>query len=331
MKTSLAVKLTPPKDDSFKQYLNKSLYDPFVIDLHDCTLMQVVQACIKSKSKMHRGYRQALGSLVYNLNQIESQYGLTLMPIQVTDVFWEYFIAFCQDKGMKASSINTICNQLRAVLNWAVKHNARVSSTYTDFRVPRVRNAEIALTADEVSRIAYFDIDRFYAGKRKDFRENMHRVRDMFVLSCGLGQRHSDMVRIDASCFERNIFKITQQKTGNLAVVDIDKFSVDPKTIYKILEKYNYKAPYTASIGNYNYALHRLMRDIGLTESIRQETREDGKMVAKSIPKWEMITSHTARRTFATVNVIRGYNIHMIKKATGHSDLRSLDRYVCDE
>jgi len=325
------VRPTMPELTGFKAYLSKSLYDPFVLDLKDASLMQIVNACIKAKSKMHRGYRESLGSLIYNLQSIEAAYGIQLMPMQVTDIFWEYFIAFCQGRGLKSSTVNTLCNQLRSVLNWSVKHNASVSSTYTDFRVPRVHNQEIALTADEVSRIAYFDIDLFYADRRKDYRESMHRVRDMFVLSCALGQRHSDMVRIDASCFERNIFRITQQKTGNLAVVDIDKFSVDPKTVYRILDQYNYEAPYKSTIGNYNYALHALMQDIGFTEPVRTEERVEGKLVVTNMPKWKMITSHTARRTFATVNVVRGYNIHAIKKATGHSDLRSLDRYVCDE
>lgn len=56
----------------------------------------------------------------------------------------------------------------------------------------------------------------------------------MFV-SCNLGQRFSDMIRIDKSCFDRNIFTIFQQKTGNKARVDIDKMSIDKKTTYYIL------------------------------------------------------------------------------------------------
>ena len=320
-----------PEVTGFKAYLTRSLYDPFIINLKDATLMQVIEACVKAKSKMHRNYRESLGSLIYNLQAIEAAYGITLLPLQVTDVFWGYFISFCQNRGLKASTINTLCNQLRSVLNWSVKHNATVAPTYTDFRVPMVHNQEIALTANEVSRIIYFDIDMFYAGRRKDYIERMKRIRDMFVLSVSLGQRHSDMVRIDATCFERNIFRITQQKTGNLAVVDIDKFAVDPGTVYDILERYDYKAPYPAGSGNYNYALHDLMRDIGFTEPVRLEERVAGKLVVSNTPKWKLITSHTARRTFTTVNVMRGYNIHAIKKATGHTDLRSLDKYVCDE
>ena len=102
---------------------------------------------------------------------------------------------------------------------------------------PKSKSQEIALTADEVSRIAYFDIDLFYKDKRADFIDTMKRMRDMFVLSCNLFQLYSDMVRIEPSCFDKNIFRITQQKTENTAIVNIDKYSIDPKTTYCIYFK----------------------------------------------------------------------------------------------
>ena len=54
-------------------------------------------------------------------------------------------------------------------------------------------------------------------------------------------------------------------------------------------------------------------------------------LVTENIPKWKMIASHTARRTFVTVNILRGKNIHAVKRCTGHSDLRHLEGYVRDE
>jgi hypothetical protein len=317
--------------NDFRAYLENSLRDPFTINLQDCSLMEVIHACVRSKSKLHPNYRASLGCLIFNLKTLESKYHIKLRPVQVTDVFWGYFIADCQRRGLKCSTINTMCSQLRSILNWAVKYNATVSPTYGDFRAPRARNQEIALTADDVSRIAYFDIDRYYADRRADFRNTMHRVRDMFVLSCNLYQRHSDMVRIEPSCFERNIFRITQQKTGNLAVVNIDRYAIDAKTTYRILEQYGHKAPYTGNIGNYNHYLHRLMRDIGLDDKVRQEERRNGKLEVEILPKWKLISSHTARRTAITVNVLRGHNIHAIKRCSGHTDLRVFDHYVRDE
>ena len=323
----------PPKqeDAGFRAYLVQSLCSPFVLNLENASLMDVIKTCASAKSKMHRNYRQSLGCLIHNLTALEQQYGVKLLPVQVTDIFWDYFISFCLDRGLKASTVETICNQLRSILNWAVKYNAKVSPTYADFHVAKTHNNEIALSADDISRIAYFDIDRFYANRRADFRQTMHKVRDHCVLSANLFQRYSDMVRIDPSCFERNIFRITQQKTGGLAVVNIDRYAIDAKTTYRILEKYGYKAPYTATIGNYNYYLHILMRDIGLTELVRIEERRDGQLVVKNIPKWKLISSHTARRSAITIHVLRGHNIHAIKKCSGHCDLRVLDRYIRDE
>lgn len=315
----------------FRNYLEQSLRNPFTLDLKDCSLMEVIRACIKAKSRLRPHYKDSLGCLVHNLEHLEEEFHVVLKPVQITDIFWGYFISFCQSRGLKSSTITTLCCQLRSVLNWGAKYNVTVAPTYGDFEPPKARNQEIALTADEVSRIAYFDIDRFYAKRRKDFRETMHRVRDMFVLSVQLYQRHSDMVRIGPSCFERNIFRITQQKTGNLAVVNIDKYSVEPKTAYRILEKYNYEAPYKATIGNYNYYLHILMRDIGLCDIVRIEERVGGNLIVEEVPKWKLVSSHTARRTAITINVLRGHNIHALKKCSGHCDLRHLDAYIRDE
>lgn len=319
------------QNSDFRTYLEHSLRDPFSINLSGCNLMEVIRACTRAKSRQHSNYSKNISSLVYNLTLLEEKYKTELQPIQITDIFWGYFIGFCQDRGLKNSSITTMCNQLKSILNWATRYNVTVSPTYSDFEIHKTRNQEIALTADEVSRITYFDIDRFYANKRRDFRETMGRVRDMFVLSCNLYQRHSDMVRIQPSCFERNIFKITQQKTGNLAIVNIDRYSIDAPTTYRILERYGYTAPYTADIGNYNSKLHQLMKDIGFTEDVRIEERVNGQLVVQNVPKYKLISSHTARRTAITVNVLKGHNMHSLKQCSGHTDLRIFDGYVRDE
>jgi hypothetical protein len=85
------------------------------------------------------------------------------------------------------------------------------------------------------------------------------------------------------------------------------------------------------TIGNYNYALHHLMRDVGFTDVVRLEDRVAGELRVENVPKWKMIASHSARRTFCTINVLRGNNIHAIRRASGHSDLRCLEKYIRDE
>lgn len=59
--------------------------------------MEVIHACIKSKSKLHPNYRQSISCLTYNLGILEESYRVKLYPVQITDVFWGYFIAFCEE------------------------------------------------------------------------------------------------------------------------------------------------------------------------------------------------------------------------------------------
>ena len=73
------------------------------------------------------------------------------------------------------------------------------------------------------------------------------------------------------------------------------------------------------------------MRDIGFDEPVRIEERVDGELVAFSVPKWRLISSHTARRSAISINVARGHNVHALKRCSGHTDLRCFDKYVCDE
>lgn len=314
----------------FRDYLEQSLRNPFVLDLSNMDLKTVIQACIKTKKSVSSRYGKTLSCLMYNIAYIEKTFNVTLYPVQITDIFWDMFVGTMRARGLAMSTVSTMANQLRAVLRWAQRYNARLSPSFDVIRIPPYRSQEIALSADDVSHIYHFDVDLFYADRRPQFRKRMKEVRDMFVLSCNLYQRHSDMARIDRTCFNRNMFQITQQKTGNVAKVDIDKYCIDSRTVYEILEKYNYQAPYKGDISNLNHYLKVLMKDVGLTEEIRIEEKVNGVMTTRVVPRYEMISSHTARRTAITLAMLRGVTMHEIKRCSGHSSLNMVERYIKD-
>jgi integrase len=249
------------------------------------------------------------------------------MPNQITDVFWHNFIPYLINKGLALSSIKKVCSQLRTALDWGAKYGARVAPTFDLVKIPPYSRKQIALTPDEVSQIYHFNISTI--NRKPQHLRKLERVRDMFVLSCNLGQRFSDMIRIDKTCFDRHIFTILQQKTGIAARVDIDMMSIDKNTTYKILEKYNYKSPITTDISCYDKYLKELLQYIGFKELIKRETKINGHIEVKYEEKWKLIGSHTARRTFATNNVLRGYKTSDIRRATGHKSESAFEKYIC--
>lgn len=236
---------------AFAQFMHSEASKSFSIDLTNASLVECLTVKINFKARLFPHYPKSHLCLLSHIRLIEQELGCVILPTQVGDVFYSFFISRLLDRGVKPSSIRTLV-------------------------------------------------------KRKDHRALLEKAKDMFVLSCNLGQRHSDMLRIQKKNFGRNIFTIVQQKTGHRAVVDIDKFAIDKKTTYEILEKYNYTAPYKATIGCYNSKIHELMKLAGLTEDVLLETKIQDDIKEEIFPKYKLIASHTARRTFINVNVFRG-------------------------
>lgn len=312
---------------AFGDYILNADESRFTIDLSRCNLIQIIARMISIKSKLSPNYGKQFSSLLHNLLLIQKDFKCKLMPWHVTDIFWSNFIPYCLQRGLALSTIKTLCSQLKTSVEWGARYNAKISNTYDILKIPPYSHQQIALTPDDVSRIYHFNIGTI--NRRSQYLRNMTRVKDMFVLSCNLGQRFSDMVRIDESCFDRNIFSILQQKTGTVARVDIDKMSIDRKTTYKILETYGYKAPVTGDISSYDRYIKQLLLYVGFTEKVKRECKINGYIQTKYYPKYKLIASHTARRTFATINVMRGFRISEIRRATGHRSESAFEKYIC--
>lgn len=314
-------------DSDFFSYLNNSQNNIFTLDLSNATLLEVIDELVKMKSKMSPNYAKSFSTLRLHLRGIERQFSCSLMPHQITDVFWHNFIPYLLNKGLALSSIKKVCSQLRTALDWGARHRAKIAPSFDMVKIPPYCRQQVALTPDEVSHIFHFDISTIK--RRPQHLRKLEVVRDMFVLSCNLGQRFSDMIRIDKTCFDRNIFTILQQKTGTYARVDIERMSLDRNTTYKILEKYDYKSPLTTDISGYDRYLKELLQYIGFNELVKQETKVNGHIDIKYVPKWKLIGSHTARRTFATNNILRGLKTSEIRRATGHKSESSFEKYIC--
>ena len=313
----------------FGVYLNSA--QVFTLDLANATLLEIVDEYIKFKSIQNPNSYKRFSSLIYRLKRIEEAFNCVLTPSQITDIFYNHFIAYQLDSNLALSTIESNCSQLSSILKWSTRYNCKVSPSYDEFKVSDYKTPKIALTQDEVSHIYHFDLSAI--NRRPQLIKTLEKVRDHFVLSCNLGQRYSDMIRINADCFDKNLFRIMQQKTGNKCKVDIDKYALDKKTVYKILQKYNFKAPYTATIYNYDKHLKELFMLIGgeFKELVRYEVKVNGLVIEKYKEKYKLLASHTARRTFITVNTLRGFTPTDIRMASGHKTIMSLEGYQCLE
>lgn len=243
---------------------------------------------------------------------------------------------------MKYSTIKHVKANLLTVLNWSSKYGVKLNPSYSEVDIPNYMSSKISLTPDEISHIYHFKIGvtKTYSLRmkkvvkmRKNKINTLDKVRDMFVLGCNLGQRYSDLVRISPENFKNGQFSIVQQKTGNKCFVPINSLSIDSRITFAILNKYNYHAPYTGDINNYNSYLHELLYHIGedFLEEVHLDNKINGVITRETKLRYQLISSHSARRSFATINTLRNIPRNMILRATGHSSEKAFNRYICYE
>lgn len=327
-------------NNGFREYLASSMGNMFVLDLTNSTVIECIDKMCEIKSRSHPKIKQDYRMLVNKLRSIEQQFGCTIMPAMISSVFWNHFVPFLADQKLKYSTIGHIKTNLITVLNWSSKYGVKLNPSYAEVDIPNYIPSKISLTLDEISHIYHFKIGKeetynFRQKKvvklRKNKIETLEKVRDMFVLGCNLGQRYSDLVRISPENFRNGQFSIVQQKTGNKCFVPINTLSIDSRITFAILDKYCYYAPYSGDINNYNSYLHQLLYHIGedFLDEVFMDNKINGVITRETKRRYQLISSHSARRSFATINTLRNIPRSKILRATGHSSEKAFVRYIC--
>lgn len=71
-----------------------------------------------------------------------------------------------------------------------------------------------------------------------------------------------------------------------------------------------------------------LCKRAGITDKVFCEYRKGAKTYRKSIPRYALVSSHTARRTFATNAYLAGILPARIMLITGHKTEQAFFRYI---
>ena len=164
-----------------------------------------------------------------------------------------------------------------------------------------------------------------------DLADRLSKVRDAFLIGCLTGLRYSDYSTIKPENFraiehngkEVKCLVITTQKTKQQVILPV----VNPMLI-ELLDRNGWKAPGRISNQRLNTYLKELAQLAGFTQTIEINEYRGGKHQKTSMEKWELISSHTARRSFATNAYKRGLPASEIMKFTGHTTMQSFMKYI---
>jgi integrase len=224
-------------------------------------------------------------------------------------------------KGKKGLTVNSIGKQfknLKVFLNWCFENNF-----IDQFSIKHIVNTtedvdDVFLEKEEIERLIKLNL--------KDNIER--RVRDGFILSCNTALRFGDLQSLRSSHINfkqgKGTITIQQSKTGGRKIViPINKISD------KILKRYDNNSP----IGNikipiFNTTIRELCERVNINENVVVYRTEVGEKIEYDHKKFELVSSHSGRRTFCTLKMKQGIPIDVIMSVSGHKSYKSFFRYL---
>ena len=239
----------------------------------------------------------------------------TLMTDHVGMEFCEDFIHYLRaDRSLMQNTVKGHHERLNAMLQKAMLYGYAVDNTYKEVSVPDEEVSSIFLSMTEITRIYYYEgLTRF-----------QEEIRDFFIIGCLTGPRYSDYSRLKESNFDRstNTIRIKTQKTGAVVSIPMHRF------VREILQRYDYNLPKPRGIQYFNKAIKVICKKVGINEPILWERTVGTGVVKKKLEKWEMVSSHTARRSFATNMFLQNVPTYRIMLITGHKSESSFFKYI---
>ena len=232
-------------------------------------------------------------------------------------VFYKKFVDYLTiNLKLSPNTIGKLITNLNVFLREAYEDRVTTNNTFTyrKFKTINFKSDTVYLNLTEIKEMQDLNL----TGSPR-----LERVRDMFVIGCFTGLRFSDLTNIKPENIDNGMIEIIQAKTGNPVVIPFTG------NVLEILEKYNYTMP-KISNQKFNEYLSLVAEKCKLLQKeITVNSIKGGKKIQTAIPKHKLISSHSARRSFATnENAAGDLDTGEIMTLTGHKTEKSFYKYI---
>jgi len=151
----------------------------------------------------------------------------------------------------------------------------------------------------------------------------LDRARDLFIVGTWTGLRFGDLSRVRPEHIEGVRIKVPTAKTGKEVRIPLHPH------VREILTKYEGGFPSGISNQKQNKYIKEVAALVpALQEKVMTGRTQGGKHVEAPSAKWELVTTHTARRSFATNLYQQGIPARTIMTVTGHRTERAFMGYI---
>lgn len=232
--------------------------------------------------------------------------------------WYDDFTTWCNKRGFKDNYKGKHIKTLKTFLNYALEHDLTTNRNHQKraFSVFKEDTDSIYLNLDELTAIWELDLSN---------NATKERARDLFLIGCFTGLRVSDYNNLKPSSIKEingvKMFVVKTQKTKKTVAIPMHPI------VNAILTKYD-GIPARMFDQKINQNIKEVARLTGINETIETTATISGLEVTQKHPKFELVTTHTARRSFCTNAYLMGMDSLDIMAISGHTTEKNFLKYI---
>lgn len=258
------------------------------------------------------------------LKAYETIIGRKIRLTEVDFAFHEKFIIYLRKtENLGENTIGGIIDNLKAFLRNADASGFNVNPSYKSrkFISPFNKTEDIYLNRTEIKKIKNFNFE---------FNSYLDNARDWLIIGVWTGLRVSDLLTLTKKDITDGFIDNENLKTGTPVAIPLHYHVID------ILDKRFGNFPRKISNQNFNEYIKIVAAKVGITEQTyggKMMKQKDGnnndifRKVYGDYPKYELVTSHICRRSFAT-NLYGKIDTLTIMRITGHATEKQFLQYI---
>lgn len=279
------------------------------------TLLSFAESYVTKYAADHPQKRNTWKVMFLAVNQLK-EYGIQnatdLEFSEITKAFFDEFILwlYAPPRQYSRNYVAGVIKRTKLFMQRAYEAGLHNNKQFLGVRMPEVPSDEIALFMDDLKKLSDLDLSK---------NKRLERARDLFLVGCFTGLRISDYGRIKPEHIVTEnglqLISIITDKTG--AKVKIPLYPI----LEKLLTKYNFALPVMERESEktiFNNDVKSICKLAGFTEKILIRENKAGHELEKEVLRYSKVSTHTARRSFATNFILLGVPIHYIMAILGH-------------
>ncbi|MHA3786854.1 phage integrase SAM-like domain-containing protein [Flavobacterium hauense] len=321
-----------------KEWLSNTLelyYNPHKDEETPNTLVEYIDFYINyRRHELKNSSIQKFTVIRKKMEKLQKQRKKPIYIKDINDRFKNEFVDFYHKENYAQNTIQRELSFVKTFCRHARYMGVETSPQLDSIKVDKEKSEKIYLTVPELALIKNIDESKL--------SDSLQNARDWLIISCYTGQRVSDFMRFTKDMIrtedkidpktketkELRLIEFTQKKTEKLMTILLHR------EVLEILDKRDGNFPYSISAQRYNEFIKKVCKIAGINKkikgSIHSET-EPKSTVFRSKPgmyeKWELVTSHIGRRSFAT-NFYGTVPTSYLKYVTGHSTETMFLNYI---